>query len=92
MDIRLVTISGTHVPDEIAVELQDSYESLMLVPSNVWATVDFDSGEEAKAFSRQVTAWARNNGHSGKVKETFKNGEEWPTTVHYRLWDPEPKS
>jgi hypothetical protein len=88
LNMRLIQTSGTatlEVPEDIASDLQEAYDSLKTLPVNHAVTVNFDTKKEADLFVRQANAWAGQNNLKFFRKGDIK-GE--PATVTFRIYVP----
>lgn len=67
LDISIVATSGTsttEVPEDVATDLAEVYETLKDLPSTRAAVVDFKDAVSARLFVKQGKAWAEARGLS----------------------------
>jgi|SRR5215469_15723418 len=88
LNITITKTSGpttVDIPEDVAADLQETYNLLKDMPVNNAASVDFDDEKAARLFVRQGTAWAEANGlrfqRRGVVKDNPKN-------VLFRVYKP----
>lgn len=73
------------IPDDVAKDLQDTYEALVDESPFINARVEFATADEARLFARQARAWAAVHGKNFSRKGSVKDN---PLVVLFRVYDP----
>lgn len=80
-------VVATEVPEDIAADLLEAYETLAKLPVNRQISVDFPTAKDARAFVKQGKAWAAAQTpaltfvRKGDIKAN-------PTRVSFRIYVP----
>lgn len=88
MDFEIVATSGptaTPVPEEVAKDLAEVYETLKTLPSTRVVTTTFETAEAARLFVRQGKSWAHGEGLAFARRGPVKDDE---CTVKFRIYVP----
>lgn len=90
MDITIVGPGEIEVPEDVAADLKDTYETLAELPANRKAVSDFATKEEADTFVKQAKKWAEDNGLKFLRKDPAddKTIKQMPRRVAFRLYKP----
>jgi hypothetical protein len=83
-------VAATHVPEDVATDLQATYEALAKLPNNRVAVVDFGEAKEARLFCKQGRAWAESTIVDGQPLTFSRRGDVKanPRRVSFRIYRP----
>jgi hypothetical protein len=92
LNMTVVTTSGvsvTEVPEDIAKDLEEAYETLSALQVNRAITVDFPDAKAARLFVKQGKAWAAAH---DPVLVFSRRGDvkTMPERVTFRVYTPRP--
>lgn len=90
MEITIVGPNEIDVPEDVATDLKDTYDTLAELPANRKAVSDFETKEEAETFVKQAKKWAEDNGVKFLRKDPTedKTIKQMPRRVVFRLYKP----